>query len=224
MSILSTATEAVIQQKYEHLLPYLNEASLRAWAAAEALSLGHGGITSVSRAIGLSRTTIHAGIAELEDSQQPVSSNCAGIRRPGGGRKPLIETDPTLLSDLKYLVDPATRGDPASPLCWTSKSSVKLTQELQNMGHQVSSRTVCALLDHLGYSWQANRKTRKGKDHPDRDAQFQHIADLVTDSKSSRASIRVNSPTLGTSRHNSVSTAATINDRVRLRKRNPKRL
>jgi hypothetical protein len=181
MSMLSTATEAIIQQKYEHLLPYLNEASLRAWAAAEALSWGHGGITSVSRATGLSRTTIHAGIAELEDSQQPVSSNCAGIRRPGGGRKPLIETDPTLLSDLKYLVDPATRGDPESPLCWTSKSSVKLTQELQNMGHQVSSRTVCALLDHLGYRLQANRKTREGKDHPDRDAQFQHIADLVTD-------------------------------------------
>jgi hypothetical protein len=179
--MLSTATEAIIQQKYEHLLPYLNEASLRAWAAAEALSWGHGGITSVSRATGLSRTTIHAGIAELEDSQQPVSSNCAGIRRPGGGRKPLIETDPTLLSDLKYLVDPATRGDPESPLCWTSKSSVKLTQELQNMGHQVSSRTVCALLDHLGYRLQANRKTREGKDHPDRDAQFQHIADLVTD-------------------------------------------
>jgi hypothetical protein len=78
MSMLSTATEAIIQQKYEHLLPYLNEASLRAWAAAEALSWGHGGITNVSRATGLSRTTIHAGIAELEDSQQPVPSNCAG--------------------------------------------------------------------------------------------------------------------------------------------------
>jgi hypothetical protein len=180
--MLSTAAEAIIHQKYEQLLPYLNEASLRAWAAAEALSWGHGGITRVSRATGLSRTTIHAGIAELEDSQQPVLvSSRVGIRHPGGGRKPLIETDPTLLSDLKYLVDPATRGDPKLPLCWTSKSSAKLAQELQSIGHQVSPRTVCALLDDLGYSLQASRKTREGKDHPDRDAQFQHIAGKVTD-------------------------------------------
>jgi hypothetical protein len=181
MSMLDAAIEAAIQQKYEQLLPYLNEASLRAWAAAEALSWGHGGITSVSRATGLSRTTIHVGIAELEDSQRPVSvSSPIGIRRPGGGRKLLIESDPTLLIDLKSLVDPATRGDPESPLCWTSKSSAKLAQELQNMGHQVSSRTVCALLDHLGYSLQTSRKTQEGKDHPDRDAQFQHITDRVT--------------------------------------------
>ena len=147
------------------------------------MSWGHGGITSVSRATGLSRTTIYAGIAELEQSQPlPLTvSSRASIRQPGGGRKPLIETDPTLLSDLKYLVDPATRGDPESALCWTSKSSRKLAQEFQNMGHQVSPRTVCTLLDDLGYSLQANRKTREGKDPPDRDAQFQHIADTVTD-------------------------------------------
>ena len=182
MSMLSAAIEAVIQQKYEQLLPYLNESSLRAWAAVESLSWGHGGISSVSCATGLSRTTIHAGIAELEDDQQLVcEASPMRIRHSGGGRKPLIESDPTLLSDLKHLVDPATRGDPESPLCWTSKSSAKLAQELQNMGHQVSARTVCALLEQLGYSLQASRKTQEGKDHPDRNAQFQHIADQVTD-------------------------------------------
>jgi hypothetical protein len=180
--MLSTAIEATIQKKYEQLLPYFNEASLRAWAATEARSWGHGGITSVSRATGLSRTTIHAGIAELEQPQPLPSSlsSRAEIRHAGGGRKPLIETDPTLLSDLKYLIDPVTRGDPESPLCWTSKSTAKLTQELQNKGHQVSQRTVCTLLDDLGYSLQANRKTQEGKDHPDRDEQFQHIADTIT--------------------------------------------
>jgi hypothetical protein len=180
--MLSAATEAIIQKKYEQLTPYFNEASLRTWAAAEALSLGHGGISSVARATGISRTTIHAGIAELEDPH-PLSSslpNQAKIRQSGGGRKPLIETDPTLLSDLRYLVDPVTRGDPESPLCWTSKSAAKLAKELQDKGHQVSPRTVCTLLDGLGYSLQANRKTQEGKEHPDRDAQFQHIADTVT--------------------------------------------
>lgn len=183
MSMLSTATETIIKQKYEQLVPYLNEASLRAWAAVEAMSWGYGGITRVSRATGLSRTTIHAGIAELKHPQSsPLSvSSRANIRQPGGGRKPLIESDPTLLNDLKYLVDPVTRGDPESPLCWTSKSSAKLAQELQNMGHPVSPRTVCTLLNDLEYSLQANRKTREGKDHPDRDAQFQHIADTVID-------------------------------------------
>ncbi|MBT9317296.1 ISAzo13 family transposase [Leptothoe spongobia TAU-MAC 1115] len=143
---------------------------------------GHGGISSVSRATGLSRTTIHAGIAELDHPQSSSSSrsNQTKIRQSGGGRKPLCETDPTLLSDLKYLVDPVTRGDPESPLCWTSKSAAKLTKDLQDKGHQISPRTVCTLLDELGYSLQANRKTQEGKEHPDRDAQFQHIADTVT--------------------------------------------
>ena len=182
MSMLSSEIEVIIQQKYEQLLPYFNEASIRAWAAAEALSWGHGGITSVSRATGLSRTTIHAGIVELEPPHASVSSlpGRVGLRHPGGGRKPLIKTDPTLLSDLKTLVDPVTRGDPESPLCWTSKSAAKLTQELHNKGHQVSSRTVCTLLDDLDYNLQANRKTQEGKEHQDRDAQFQHIASTVT--------------------------------------------
>ena len=180
--MLSAATETTIQQKYDQLKPYFNEASLRAWAASEALSLGHGGVTSVSRATGLSRTTIHAGMAELRqpDTSRSSNSNQARIRQPGGGRKALIEHDATLLSDLKELVEPATRGDPESPLCWTSKSSANLTHALQSKGHQISPRTVCTLLDDLGYSLQANRKTREGKEHPDRDDQFQHIADTVS--------------------------------------------
>lgn len=180
--MLSASAEKIIQKKYEQLGPYLNEASVRIWAAAEAQSWGHGGISSVSRATGISRTTIHAGITELEQPQSEASSGSSStrIRQPGGGRKPLSETDPTLLSDLKYLVDPVTRGDPESPLCWTSKSAAKLTEELRNQGHQVSPRTVCSLLDDLGYSLQANRKTLEGKEHPDRDAQFQHIANTVT--------------------------------------------
>jgi transposase len=181
--MLSAATESIIQQKYEQLQPYFNEASIRAWAASEALSLGHGGITSVSRATGLSRTTIHAGMVELAQLQPSTTSTSSRtrIRQPGGGRKALVETDTSLLSDLEALVDPATRGDPESPLRWTSKSSAKLTQALQDRGHQISPRTVCTLLDDLGYSLQANRKTREGKEHPERDEQFQHIADTVMD-------------------------------------------
>lgn len=180
--MLNTTIEASIQKKYEQLLPYFNELSLRAWAAAEAMSLGHGGITSVSRATGLSRTTIHAGIIELEQRKTAPASNSGRIkiRHPGGGRKPLIETDPSILNDLNYLVDPMTRGEPESPLCWTSKSSAKLTKELQYVGHQVSHRTVCTLLNGLGFSLQANRKAKEGQDHPDRDAQFLHISDTVT--------------------------------------------
>lgn len=180
--MLSKEIEETIQRKYEQLAPYFNESSLRMWAASEALSWGHGGITSVSRATGLSRTTVHAGIAQLEQTQVISSSpaNRAGIRRSGGGRKRLNETDPTLLKDLKFLVAPATRGAPESPLCWTSKSTPKLTKELQAMGHQVSQRTVCRLQWDLRYSLHSNRKTQEGKkSHPERDDQFRHIANTV---------------------------------------------
>lgn len=180
--MLSKEIEETIQRKYEQLAPYFNESSLRMWAASEALSWGHGGITSVARATGLSRTTVHAGITELEQSEALPSPHpsSVGIRRPGGGRKRLIETDPTLLKDLESLIDPVTRGDPESPLCWTSKSTPKLTKELQAMGHQVSQRTVCSLLRDLRYSLQSNRKTQEGKQsHPERDEQFQHIAITV---------------------------------------------
>jgi hypothetical protein len=151
----------------------LNEASLRLWAANEALSLGYGGVSKVSRATELSRTTIHAGIAELESATVAPKPN--RIRRSGGGRKKLTDKDPGLLGALNKLVDPVTRGDPESPLRWTSKSTTKLARELSTSGHPVSQRTVCDLLTGEGYSLQSVRKTREGAQHPDRDAQFQFL-------------------------------------------------
>lgn len=179
--MLDSEVEVTIQDKYEQLAPYLNETSLRIWAAVEALSLGHGGITSVSRATGLSRTTIHAGITELEQSESAefTLEDYGVVRRQGGGRKSVTENDPTLLENLERLVEPGSRGDPQSPLRWTTKSTTKLAKELQAMGHRVSQRTVCRLLWELGYSLQSNRKTHEGTNHPDRDAQFQQISQSV---------------------------------------------
>ncbi|MDZ4877540.1 MAG: ISAzo13 family transposase ISNpu10 [Chroococcidiopsis cubana SAG 39.79] len=131
--MLSHKVEETIQTKYEQLVPYLNETSLRMWAAVEAISLGHGGITSVARATGLSRTTIHAGIAEVQQSESerlPVEY-CGVVRQLGGGRKRLSDKDPTLFEELESLVDPVTRGDPQSPLRWTTKSTPKLAKQLQ---------------------------------------------------------------------------------------------
>jgi hypothetical protein len=162
-----------LSEKFERIRPHLNEASLRLWAANEALSLGYGGVSEVSRATELSRTTIHAGIAELEGAAVAHESN--RIRRSGGGRKKLTDKDPGLLGALNKLVDPVTRGDPESPLRWTSKSTTKLAQELSTSGHPVSQRTVCDLLTGEGYSLQSVRKTREGAQHPDRDAQFQFL-------------------------------------------------
>jgi transposase len=181
MMMLNPVVEETIQSKYEQLAPYLNETSIRMWAAVEALSLGYGGITSVSRATGLSRTTIHAGVSELEHGEtESFSVEAYGtVRRLGSGRKPLTQSDPTLLTDLESLVEPVTRGDPESPLRWTTKSTVKLAQELQQMGHQVSQRSVYRLLGELGYSLQSHRKTTEGKQHEDRDVQFQHINETV---------------------------------------------
>jgi transposase len=179
--MVDRAIEECIQGKYEQLAPYLNETSIRIWAAVEAQSLGYGGITTVSRATGVSRTTIHAGIRELDRWESDAISieEYGAIRRVGSGRKPLIERDPSLFADLESLVEPETRGDPESPLRWTTKSTVKLAQELQAMGHSVSQRSVCRLLGELGYSLQSNRKTSEGKQHEDRDAQFQHINHMV---------------------------------------------
>lgn len=146
---------------------------MRLWAANEALSLGYGGVSEVARATALSRTTIHAGIAELENAR--VVDGPGRIRRSGGGRKKLTDKDPGLLGALNKLVDPVTRGDPESPLRWTSKSTTKLARELVKGGHPVSQRTVCDLLAAEGYSLQSVRKTREGAQHPDRDAQFQYL-------------------------------------------------
>jgi hypothetical protein len=172
----------MLQRKYELLRPRLDEASMRLCAAADAMILGRGGPSLVAKASGLSRTTIYAGLSDLDLTTAPpvVPPKAAGrIRQPGGGRKRLTESNPDLLRDLDKLVDPITRGDPESPLRWTCKSTTRLTKELRTQGHQVSQRTVWTLLDQLGYSMQSNRKTREGTEHPDRDAQFLYIAEKV---------------------------------------------
>lgn len=162
-----------LAEKFERIRRHLNEASLRLWAANEALSLGHGGVSEVARATALSRTTIYAGMAELNSAERVREPG--RIRRAGGGRKKLTDKDPDLLGALNRLVDPVTRGDPESALRWTSKSTTKLARELAKQGHPVSQRTVCDLLTAEGYSLQSVRKTREGAQHPDRDAQFQYL-------------------------------------------------
>jgi hypothetical protein len=167
-----------VRQKYEALAPLLHEKARRCWAACEALSLGRGGISLVAAATDLSRPTIRRGITELQAGGH-VPDRPGGdpqrIRRAGGGRYPIAATDRTLIRDLKRLIDPATRGDPMSPLLWTCKSTRNLTDALLGLGHDLSHQTVGRLLVELGYSLQANRKTEEGQDHPDRDAQFEHI-------------------------------------------------
>jgi transposase len=169
---MKAETEAAIKQRYERVAPALNERTRRLVAASEAITLGRGGISAVSRATGLSRQVISQGIKELQD-EEPTSSG--RIRRKGGGRKKLVEKDPQLGVDLEHLVEPVTRGDPESPLRWTSKSVRKLAKELSEQGHQVSHELVSQLLYQLGYSLQANRKTLEGGTHPDRNAQFEYI-------------------------------------------------
>ena len=151
----------------------------RQWAAAEAIGLGWGGISHVAYATGISRTTILAGVRELKAQQAGEAFPSPGIRRAGAGRKLLVETDPGLWDALDGLVDPMTRGHPETPLRWTCKSTRKLAEELGRQGHPVSDRTVAGLLYAAGYSLQANRKTREGKNHPDRNAQFEHINQQV---------------------------------------------
>lgn len=166
-------TVATIQEKFQSLAPIMDERLRRRWAAAEADSLGRGGITLVARATGLSRTTIQAGLAELRDPS--ADSETSRIRRQGAGRPRLGQQDAQLLRDLRALLEPVTRGDPQSPLLWTCKSTRNLADELVRLGHRISHDTVGRLLEEMDYSLQANRKTTEGKDHPDRDAQFDYI-------------------------------------------------
>src|SRR6266496_3139313 len=164
--------EEEIKQRYERVADELNERTRRLLAASEALAFGWGGVSVASRATGLSRQVISQGIKELQERTKVGEGR---IRRRGGGRKSTVSKDPGLSEDLERLVEPVTRGDPESPLRWTSKSVRKLAKELQQMGHQVSHQVVSELLHGLGYSLQANRKTREGGTHPDRDAQFEHL-------------------------------------------------
>jgi hypothetical protein len=181
------ASEKAIREKYEWLAGAMNERMRRLWAAAEAKSLGHGGVALVSRATGLSRTTITAGIRELdlpcERSEHFELLDPHRSRRCGGGRHCLEANDPTLLRDLELLVEPHTRGDPMSPLRWTCKSTRQLAKALQGQGHRVCHQTVASLLHDLDYSLQANRKTLEGSNHQDRDAQFEFINRRILDFK-----------------------------------------
>jgi transposase len=169
-------TVDVLRTKYARLGPALNERSRRLWAATEALALGRGGIAAVEQATGMARSTISRGIKELSSGDLPEPER---TRRRGGGRKRSVEKDATLLADLDALVEPTTSGAPDAPFRWTSKSVRKLTGELQAMGHEVSHQLVADLLHELDYSLQANRKTREGPPHPDRDAQFGYISERV---------------------------------------------
>ena len=171
-----------IRRKYGPLRDGLDERSRRLWTATEAMELGWGGITVVAKATGLSPTTIRFGIAEVRvqsKSRKQSLSVMLRIRRAGGGRKPITDYDPELLAALEALVEPTARGEPDSPLRWTIRSTRVLAETLTQQGHAVSHATVGTLLDHAGFSLQANRKTREGKSHPDRNAQFEYINRLV---------------------------------------------
>lgn len=171
-----TAMLERIQQKYAALDPIMDERLRRQWAATEATALGWGGVSLVAQATGLARNTIAHGVRELaERAKHPDAPVPTLLRQAGAGRKRLTATDPTLLAALDALVDPVTRGHPESPLRWTCKSTRTLAAELQRQQHAVSARTVAALLHQEGYSLQANRKTQEGKQHPDRNAQFEYI-------------------------------------------------
>ena len=179
--------ESKIAELFAGLGPELNERQRRLWAAAEARSHGRGGIAAVARATGISEDTIGRGMKELRAG---VRLEPGQVRRRGAGRPALTVSDPTLVGDLERLVDPDTRGDPESPLRWSSKSLGKLAGALVVAGHEVSDRTVGKLLRGLGFRLHANRKTREGNDHPDRDAQFRHI------NETAREAIAAGEPTI----------------------------
>jgi len=165
-----------IRVKYLALFPVMDERVRRHWAATEAMALGWGGISAVAVATGLARNTVAAGVRELtQRGEQADVTIDIRLRRPGGGRKPITEVDPQVLRALEELVNPVTRGHPESPLRWTCKSTAKLAEELTQRNHPVTDRTVARLLKQTGYSLQANRKTREGSSHPDRNAQFEYI-------------------------------------------------
>jgi transposase len=168
-------SEKDLQAKYEVTFPLLDEHQRRVVAAADAFALGRGGVSKVARASGLSRTTIHSGLKELDRG----TDSSERIRRPGAGRKRIIEQTPNIVKELERLVEPTTRGDPESPLRWTCKSTRQLAEELTKGGYAVSYPTVAELLHKLGYSLQANAKTLEGASHPDRDEQFRYITRQV---------------------------------------------
>jgi transposase len=173
-----TLLEESVSARFKSLEPTFDERSRRLWAAAEALSAGRGGIVSVHRATGISRSTIHQGIKDLECPEK-LKESLTRTRSSGGGRKRTVDLNPGLQGALEGLVEPITRGDPESPLRWTCKSLRVLAGELRGQGYSVSHRMIGELLHDMGYSLQANRKTSEGKQHPDRNEQFEFINLLV---------------------------------------------
>ena len=165
-----------LKRKFRAAWPHLDERTRRIMAATEAMSLGYGGVSLVSRACGLSRKAIRKGIGELGSRGKPLVDR---IRRPGAGRKAITQSDPRLIQSLEALIDAQTRGDPQSPLRWICKSTRAIAAELGEQEHPVSHMKVAQILHDLDYSLQSNRKTLEGKDHPDRDAQFRHINLMV---------------------------------------------
>jgi len=160
-----------IKSRYSSLGPLMDERMRRQWAATEAQAYGRGGLSAVSSATGMSRNTIRKG--------KPKAAVDARLRKKGGGRKRLTETDPGLMNALERLVEPTSRGDPMSPLRWTCKSTVNLAEALTRQGHPIGAWTVGNLLRGAGYSLQGNRKTKEGSSHPDRNAQFEYINTTV---------------------------------------------
>ncbi len=164
-------TDAEIAARYVKICPYLDERQRRLWLGVEAQAIGGGGVAVIARATGADVKTVRRGKAEIESGAEPGGR----VRGPGGGRPGLAGRDAGLIPALEALVDPETRGDPMSPLRWTTKSTANLAAELTRQGHQVTARTVAKLLAGAGYSLQGNAKTVEGKQHPDRDAQFRYV-------------------------------------------------
>ena len=175
--VLGMINEDSLQKRNAAILPHLDERQRRLFAAVETKAAGYGGIAAVSRVTRIAASTIGRGLKDIEarDSLTP-----GRVRRLGGGRKSLTETDPRLLDDLNALVEPDARGDPMSSLRWTCKSLRRLAAELNKLGHQISHTVVGELLKAQKFSLQANRKTRGGDHNPDRDAQFGFINEAVT--------------------------------------------
>jgi transposase len=165
----------MLAAKFQAIFPHLDERQRRLLMGAEARTLGHGGIRAVARAADVREATVSRGVDELEAGEDPMGR----VRRPGGGRKRLVETDPGLRPALLALVEPDERGDPMSPLRWTTKSTRNLADELTQQGHKVSADTVADILRAEGFSLQGNAKTIEGRQHPDRDGQFRYINEQV---------------------------------------------